>query len=156
MWLLIHTLWSSPHPVRYLIYTRYSLPRWSIAGQETWWKIKVRDEGLLSSDSWDTISSGRLIIACRFPAVAVGGLRRHKAKPSDSPLSGSGVVQFLFCLPRPSPRPCTVRSGLESCRYRLLLALRSNLLTRPWERLMKSGLRSSKASWDGKMHACIQ
>lgn len=62
------------------------------------------------------------------------------------PLSGSGVVQFLFCLTRFSLRPCT-RSGLESCSDFLILALCSNLLSRPWDRLMKSGLKSSKASW---------
>lgn len=65
------------------------------------------------------------------------------------PLSGSGVVQFLFCLPRSSLRPCT-RSGLESCSALLLLALCSSLLTRLWDWLMKSGLKSSKASWRGE------
>lgn len=64
------------------------------------------------------------------------------------PLSGSGVVQFLFGLHRSSLRPCA-RSGLESCRALLLIALCSNLLTRPWERLMKSGLKRSRASWGG-------
>lgn len=65
------------------------------------------------------------------------------------PLSGSGVVQFLFCLYRSSLRPCT-KSGLESCSALLLRALCSNLLTRPWDRLMKSGRKSSKASWGEK------
>lgn len=65
------------------------------------------------------------------------------------PLSGSGVVQFLFCLHWSSLRPCT-RSGLESCSALLLIALCSNLLTRPWDRLMKSGLKRSNASWGGE------
>lgn len=68
------------------------------------------------------------------------------------PLCGSGVVHFLFSLPRSSLRPST-RSGLESCMQLLLLALCSNLLTRPWEWLMKSGRRSSNASWGGKRDA---
>lgn len=61
------------------------------------------------------------------------------------PLSGSGVVQFLFCLQLSSLCPCT-RSALESLSVLLFIALCSSLLTRPWDRLMKSGLKSSKAS----------
>lgn len=62
------------------------------------------------------------------------------------PLRGSGVVQFLFCLQLSSPCPRT-RSGLVSLSALLLAALRSSCITRPCDRLMKSGLKSSKASW---------
>lgn len=84
-----------------------------------------------------------------FPSIFFQVTDRATPLQAYLPLSGSGVVQFLFCLPRSSLKPCT-RSGLESCRARLLLALCSNLLTRPWDRLMKSGLKSSKASWGGE------
>lgn len=64
----------------------------------------------------------------------------------NSPLSGSGVVQFLFCLYLSSLWACA-RSGLESLSALLFIALCSSLRIRPWDRLMKSGLKSSKASW---------
>lgn len=67
------------------------------------------------------------------------------------PLSGSGVVQFLFCLAWSSVILCT-RSGYECCRAVLLLTLCSSFLSRRWDRLMNSGLKISKASWKGDQH----
>lgn len=64
----------------------------------------------------------------------------------NSPLSGSGVVQFLFSLCLSSLWACA-RSGLDALSALLFMALCSSLRIRPRDRLMKSGLKSSKASW---------
>lgn len=67
----------------------------------------------------------------------------------NSPLSGSGVVQFLCSLCLSSLRDLSGSGLLESLCALLFKALCSSLRMRPWDRLMKSGLKSSKASWCG-------
>lgn len=131
--------------------------------------FQVLDCELLAVITTGWMPVSYMIYSWQYAAVIMGGMAEER-KPSvwlgrdmklllilpnsrviqlHLPLSGSGVVQFFFCLPRSSLRLCT-RSGLESCAVLLLLAFCSNLLTLPWDRLMKSGLKSSKASLGGK------
>lgn len=62
-----------------------------------------------------------------------------------SPLSGSGVAHLLI-------RMFPSSAGLALLLFTVLLPLLllcSIILTRARDRLMKSGLKSSRASWDG-------
>lgn len=67
----------------------------------------------------------------------------------NSPLSGSGVVQFLGSRCLSALWALSASRSLESTSALLFMALSSNLRMRPRDRLMKSGLKSSKASWCG-------